>query len=171
VNLKLGTGIMSGASGGPGGSVALGSLSIEQLENLEEGMSKDVEMLQKQMAMLSDGTQRLQASKEGAEMVASMKDGTDIMVPLTGSIYVPGKIKDTSAVLVDVGTGYFVEKEPRKAAEYFARRAAVLKQEGDNTAAALTEKRQHLEAVAAVLEKKKSPVMTSPGARTPSAAR
>jgi prefoldin alpha subunit len=162
---------MAGAPGGPGGSVSLGSLSIEQLENLEEGMSKDVETLQKQMAMLSDGVQRLQASKEGSEAVAAMRDGTEIMVPLTGSIYVPGKIKDPNAVLVDVGTGYFVEKEPAKAAEYFGRRATVLKQEGEKTAAALTEKRQHLEAVAAVLEKKKALVGQRQGATKQSTAR
>ena len=134
-------------------------------------MSKDVETLQKQMAMLSDGVQRLQASKEGSEAVAEMRDGTEIMVPLTGSIYVPGKIKDPNAVLVDVGTGYFVEKEPAKAAEYFGRRATVLKQEGEKTAAALTEKRQHLEAVAAVLEKKKAVMGPRQGATKQSTAR
>jgi prefoldin alpha subunit len=162
---------MASASGGPGGSVSLGSLSIEQLENLEQGMSKDVETLQKQMAMLSDGVQRLQASKEGSEAIAAMKEGTEIMVPLTGSIYVPGNIKDPSAVLVDVGTGYFVEKQPTKAAEYFGRRATVLKQEGEKTASALTEKRQHLEAVSAVLEKKKAMVGQRQGVTGQSTAR
>lgn len=33
-----------------------------------------------------------------------------ILIPLTSSLYVPGKIKDTVNVLMDVGTGYFVEK-------------------------------------------------------------
>lgn len=33
-----------------------------------------------------------------------------ILIPLTSSLYVPGRIKDTQNVLVDVGTGYFVEK-------------------------------------------------------------
>jgi prefoldin alpha subunit len=148
-------GVMS-AGEGPGGSVSLGSLSIEQLEKLEQGMTNEVEMLQKQMAMLADGVQRLQASKEGSEAVSLMKSGCELMVPLTGSIYVPGTITDTSAVLVDIGTGFYIEKRPAEAAEYFARRAGVLKTEGDKTAAALTEKRQHLEAVAGVLSRKKA---------------
>lgn len=140
----------------PGGAIALGSLPVDQLEKLEVGMSKEVEILQKQLAMLTDGVQRLQASKEGSQIVSSMKPGVDIMVPLTGSIYVPGKVKDTDAVLVDIGTGYYVEKKPSEAAEFFGRRAGILKQEGEKTAAALTEKRQHLEAVSAVLQKKKA---------------
>ena len=33
-----------------------------------------------------------------------------ILIPLTSSLYVPGRIKDTENVIVDVGTGYYVEK-------------------------------------------------------------
>lgn len=33
-----------------------------------------------------------------------------ILVPLTNSLYVPGKLSDVEHVLVDVGTGYFVKK-------------------------------------------------------------
>lgn len=140
----------------PGGTISLGNLPIDQLEKIELGMSKEVELLQNQLAVLTDGVQRLQASKEGSEVVAGMKNGVDIMVPLTGSIYVHGAVKDTNAVLVDIGTGYYVEKKPSDAADYFGKRSSLLKQEGEKTASALTEKRQHLEAVSAVLQKKKA---------------
>lgn len=33
-----------------------------------------------------------------------------ILVPLTTSLYVPGKLADTENVIVDVGTGFYVEK-------------------------------------------------------------
>ena len=36
--------------------------------------------------------------------------GKDILVPLTTSLYVPGKLASTELVLVDVGTGFYVEK-------------------------------------------------------------
>ena len=36
--------------------------------------------------------------------------GKQILVPLTSSLYVPGNLKDAGKVLVDVGTGYYVEK-------------------------------------------------------------
>lgn len=32
-----------------------------------------------------------------------------MLVPLTASLYVPGKLDDADKVLVDVGTGYFIE--------------------------------------------------------------
>jgi prefoldin alpha subunit len=46
--------------------------------------------------------------------VGSEKKGTagkdDILVPLTSSLYVRGKLADREKVLVDVGTGFYVEK-------------------------------------------------------------
>ena len=35
-----------------------------------------------------------------------------MLVPLTASLYVPGKFDDAEKVLVDVGTGYFIEVLP-----------------------------------------------------------
>jgi hypothetical protein len=47
-------------------------------------------------------------------VVGSEKKGTDgkddILVPLTSSLYVKGKLADREKVLVDVGTGFYVEK-------------------------------------------------------------
>lgn len=36
--------------------------------------------------------------------------GKTILVPLTNSLYVPGKLSDPENVIVDVGTGYYVKK-------------------------------------------------------------
>lgn len=36
--------------------------------------------------------------------------GTPLLVPLTPSLYVPGQLASNSTVLVDIGTGFFVEK-------------------------------------------------------------
>jgi prefoldin alpha subunit len=33
-----------------------------------------------------------------------------ILVPLTNSLYVPGKLSDPEHVIVDVGTGYYIRK-------------------------------------------------------------
>lgn len=94
------------------------------------------------------------ASKEHARDVGTMSVGDPVMVPLTGSVYVPGAMADTSKVLVDIGTGFFVEKTPEAAEKFFARRAAVVKEESDKASSSHTVKRQQLEAVNAVLQKK-----------------
>jgi hypothetical protein len=36
--------------------------------------------------------------------------GKPLLVPLTASLYVPGVLADSQNVIVDVGTGFYVEK-------------------------------------------------------------
>lgn len=42
-----------------------------------------------------------------------------LLVPLTSSLYVPGKLADTEHVLVDVGTGFYVEKSTADAQTFY----------------------------------------------------
>lgn len=45
--------------------------------------------------------------------------GKTILVPLTNSLYVPGTLADTENVLVDIGTGYYVEKSAADAEKFY----------------------------------------------------
>jgi prefoldin alpha subunit len=47
------------------------------------------------------------------------RSGKPILVPLTSSLYVPGKLADTEHVLVDVGTGFYVEKSTADAQTFY----------------------------------------------------
>ncbi|CAG8982765.1 hypothetical protein HYALB_00001046 [Hymenoscyphus albidus] len=45
--------------------------------------------------------------------------GKPILVPLTASLYVPGTLADTENVIVDVGTGFYVEKSTKDANKFY----------------------------------------------------
>lgn len=91
-----------------------------------------------------------------------MEAGKQVMVPLTSAIYVPGRLKDVSKVLIDIGTGFYVEKTPAAAERHFARRASLLKEEQDRATQVHTQKRQQLEAVSAVLQRKTAEMRAEP---------
>lgn len=40
-------------------------------------------------------------------------------MPLTSSLYVPGRLADTEHVLVDIGTGFYVEKTTEDALKFY----------------------------------------------------
>ena len=42
-----------------------------------------------------------------------------ILIPLTSSLYVPGQLADTERVIVDVGTGFYVEKSTADATKFY----------------------------------------------------
>lgn len=47
-------------------------------------------------------------------------------MPLTSSLYVPGTLASTETVLVDVGTGFFVEKTTEQAKAFYEGKAEEL---------------------------------------------
>ena len=54
---------------------------------------------------------RFQESQESITRCSADDKDKEILVPLTGSMYVPGKLSEPEKVIVDVGTGYYVEKD------------------------------------------------------------
>ena len=65
-------------------------------------------------------------------------------MPLTSSMYIPGKIADVENVLVDVGTGYFVEKSVEAADDFYDRKVKLLQANLDRVQKALAQKqKQH----------------------------
>ncbi len=50
-------------------------------------------------------------------------ENREVMVPLTSSLYVPGVMEDNQHVLVEVGAGYFIEKDCDGATEYCNRKS------------------------------------------------
>ena len=66
------------------------------------------------------------AQQKFKDCIVSVKDGVagsaqdkTLLVPLTSSLYVPGKLASTSHVLVDVGTGFYVEKTTDDAITFY----------------------------------------------------
>ena len=57
---------------------------------------------------------------------ARVAEDSTILVPLTGSMYVPGKISNKDKFLVEIGTGYYVEMDTKKAADFFERKVKFL---------------------------------------------
>ncbi|KAK5121001.1 hypothetical protein LTR85_005785 [Meristemomyces frigidus] len=49
----------------------------------------------------------------------SLRADKALLVPLTSSLYVPGQLADTEHVLVDVGTGFYVEKTTGDAQKFY----------------------------------------------------
>jgi len=75
-------------------------------------------------------------------------------VPLTGSMYVPGKLSEPGKVLVDIGTGYYVQKERDAAAAYFEKKVKYVQEQMEKVQAIASEKIRIREAVMDVMEVK-----------------
>ncbi|KAL2159266.1 hypothetical protein VTH06DRAFT_2701 [Thermothelomyces fergusii] len=104
----------------PGEAVDLSTLSAQQLSAVKKQLDGEVEHLSSSYAQLAAAQAKF---KECLRIVKSGSSALDkdksILVPLTNSLYVKGRIADPDRVLVDVGTGYYVEKDTKSAAEFY----------------------------------------------------
>ncbi|KAL7989868.1 hypothetical protein Chor_012534 [Crotalus horridus] len=73
---------------------------------------------------------------------------------LISTMYVPGKLSDVSHVLLDVGTGYYVEKKVDEARDFFKRKIDFLTKQIEKIQPALQEKHAMKQAVIEMMNQK-----------------
>lgn len=71
--------------------------------------SQELTVFQESLQTLKMARVKYSGSKEALEQFKPDWNEKQILVPLTGSMYVPGTIKDADNVIIDIGTGYYVE--------------------------------------------------------------
>ncbi|XP_071190670.1 prefoldin subunit 5-like [Salvelinus alpinus] len=86
-------------------------------------------------------------AKDSLSVLNKNNAGKELLVPLTSSMYVPGTLNDVEHVLVDVGTGYYVEKNVDGTKEFFKRKIEFLTKQIEKVQPALQEKHGMKQAV------------------------
>ena len=76
------------------------------------------------------------------------------MIPLTESLYAPGKIVDSNKILVELGAGFFVEKNSKDALKVLERKSKIVDANSENVLQAAEAASRNVEAVKAAMQGK-----------------
>ena len=76
------------------------------------------------------------------------------MIPLTESLYAPGKIVDPNKILVELGAGFFVEKSAKDAVKVLERKGKVVDANSENIMMAAEATSRNVEAVRQAMQGK-----------------
>uniref|UniRef100_A0A164SME0 Prefoldin subunit 5 n=1 Tax=Daucus carota subsp. sativus TaxID=79200 RepID=A0A164SME0_DAUCS len=106
-------------------------MSVEQLKAVKEQTDLEVNLLQDSLTNIRTATSRLDLASTALHDLSLRPQGKKMLVPLTASLYVPGTLDDSDKVLVDVGTGYFIEKTMLEGKDYCERKINLLKSNYD----------------------------------------
>ncbi|KAF1327705.1 Prefoldin, alpha subunit, partial [Globisporangium splendens] len=139
---------------GSGREVNLVDLSLEQLSNLKTQLETELQQLTASFGGLREAQARFNESKEALSSLNDKNADKQILVPLTSSMFVPGTLSNVKEVLVDVGTGYFVEQSVDDAKKFMDRKVEFLQTNTDSLKEVLENKRQMLEGVIFVMQQK-----------------
>ena len=113
---------------------------------------QEVANLTQNYAGLMAAQRRFQESKKSLKTLTPEAMDKPVLVPLTQSLYVSGTISDTTKVMVDIGTGYYVEKPVAKAKDFMDRKAKMLEQNTNSLSDLIQTKQKNLQSVMQVMQ-------------------
>lgn len=125
-------------------TIQLDQMSLDQLDQLKQREETRMQALTGRYAQLRQAAARLAASQMA---VNELQESTtialnveqkfcDVFVPLTESVYVPGKIRlddpGHNKLMIELGTGYFAEKSPADTVEFLNRKIRLVDANSNN---------------------------------------
>ena len=127
--------------------IDLDSMSIEQLHQIKQSEENRLQAVVQHFSTLRASANRMQTTLQALSKITPSCEDQEIMVPLTESLYVPGKIKDPSKVMVELGTGYYMEKNLKQAMEFIERKNRLVDANSENIMEVIAISKRNIESV------------------------
>lgn len=109
--------------------IDLSKLEPQQLVEIRLSTEKEIEHFTSSLQALQTVQSKLQDCVRTIDNMQQLSS-SELLVPMTSSLYLPGHIKERDQYLVDIGTGYFVEKSGNDAKQIYTKKLAKL--DGDS---------------------------------------
>ncbi|XP_063541503.1 prefoldin subunit 5 [Cydia strobilella] len=134
--------------------IDLSKLNLHQLAQLKQQLDQELNVFQDSLSTLKMAQGKFVESGESVDKITPSSKGKSILVPLTGSMYVPGTIADTEHVVIDIGTGYYAQKDIEGAKDYFKRKTQFVTEQMEKIQGMGIEKSKVREAICMMMEMK-----------------
>lgn len=141
-------------------TIKLQDLDIDQLATFKKETEAELQQFTYSMGALNTAVAKFKSNILNIDEIAKKKDSksTDgkspILVPLTSSLYVPGKIVNPDKFLCDVGTGYFIEKSSADAKKFYEKKIKKLGEDSSKLNEIIQQKSDMLKSLDTVLQTK-----------------
>jgi prefoldin alpha subunit len=139
-------------------TINLDTMSLDQLQQLSQEQEQKLQALTQRYAQLRAAAARLHASQNAISELSpgntAASSNTTVMVPLTESVYVPGTLKDPNQLLVEIGTGFYVEKTNKQTTEFLARKLKLVDANSENITLAVQTLQANLQQIQSAMQGK-----------------
>ena len=126
--------------------VPIEKLSIEQLNYIGQQIEKEIKNYSQYYSSLRAVNNKYLDNKEYIKQLKEYKD-KEILVPMTSSLYIPGKCSDVKKLTIEIGANFFVETTVEKAEKFCDRKIENLKVNMDSIDKIIQEKNEQLNVV------------------------
>lgn len=133
--------------------IDLTQLHPQQLVELKKNTEEEVNHFTSSLQALQTAQQKLRDCIKSIDEMSSL-ESDNLLIPLTSSLYLPGQIKDKKKFLVDIGTGYYVEKTEEEARKVYEGKITKLNADSGKLKDILVNKNEILNQINLVLRRK-----------------
>ncbi|KAJ3226237.1 subunit of tubulin prefoldin [Clydaea vesicula] len=95
------------------------TLPLFQLQSVKQSLEDEIKLLSGSFGTLKTAQAKFNTSFDSLSTINKENTKKQSLIPLTGSLYVKGKLDNIETVIVDIGTGYYVEKSIKDAKEFY----------------------------------------------------
>eukprot|EP01061_Rhynchopus_euleeides_P008730 TRINITY_DN17882_c0_g1_i1.p2 TRINITY_DN17882_c0_g1~~TRINITY_DN17882_c0_g1_i1.p2 ORF type:complete len:143 (+),score=81.82 TRINITY_DN17882_c0_g1_i1:42-470(+) len=134
--------------------VSVGDLSLNELRQYSQVLEDEIKALTQHFTALRGGRERYHGSRVVLDDLEKCKEDEKLMVPLTKSLYVPGKLKNPNSAIVEVGAGYYIKMSTTKGKDFMDRKMQNLTNTMNELEKAVNTKRQQLEIMQVTMRQK-----------------
>ncbi|KAH8741567.1 hypothetical protein FG386_002787 [Cryptosporidium ryanae] len=131
--------------------VQLSALPPAKLLQLREQMQEEINELGLRMQQLNVILTRFSGSRESLDQFRPKNKDAVILAPISQSIYIDAKLNDIESILVDIGTGYYVEMSIEKTKTHFDKKVEIVKKSIEKINKSIIDKNKIFEAINSLL--------------------
>lgn len=136
-------------------TVDISQLEPEQIVQFRKQFQEEIDHFTTSLDALNMALSKYHDCLQNIQKISKKEqENKDILVSLSPSLYVPGKIKNNDKFLVDVGTGYYIEKSAEDASTFYQNKINQLKQDYSKVTQIINEKSQTLARMDEILKQK-----------------
>ncbi|CAM1507333.1 Fc.00g069740.m01.CDS01 [Cosmosporella sp. VM-42] len=135
--------------------INLDTLAPEQLAQVKKQLDEELEHLTSSFAQLHGAQNKFKECLRCVQSRAAAPPGSNsVLVPLTNSLYVRGELSDAETVMVDVGTGFLIEKKLKSAEQFYEAKVDELSNNLKDLEVIVQRKQQNARTIEEVLRQK-----------------
>lgn len=92
------------------GGIPVENLSVQELGQLREQLNEELKSFGAAEEQLRIAFEKYQAASNAISVMKNSNKGGKCLIPLTNSFFVEGDLDASNTLMVEIGTGYYVDK-------------------------------------------------------------
>ncbi|KAJ7901132.1 Prefoldin [Mycena olivaceomarginata] len=134
--------------------VSITDLDLTQLADVRRQLEEELNHLTNSFAQFKQTQAKFKVCIENVAEIKPSNKGKTILVPLTNSLYVPGKLSAPDHIIVDVGTDYFMQKMRAQAVKHYTAKVEYIRTNLETLQDTISNQQDNINSVISVMQAK-----------------